>query len=253
MMDLFCAIDLRGGRCVRLTQGDFDRATTYDGDPVEVAREFEAAGAPWIHVVDLDAARTGQPVNGAVVAAVAGAVAVPVQAGGGVRSAEAARTLFAAGVERVVVGTAAVERPELVSELTEAGHRVAVGLDVRGTEVAVRGWERGSGMDLFELLDRFSGAGVDAVVVTQIERDGMLLGPDIDGLRAVLAATTVPVVASGGVGSVTDLVGLAGLDVEGRRLSGAIVGKALHDGLFSVTEALAATGAGSGRTGRVAR
>ena len=252
-MDLFCAIDLRGGRCVRLTQGDFDRVTTYDGDPAEVARAFEAAGAPWIHVVDLDAARTGQPVNGAVVAAVAGAVSVPVQAGGGVRSTEAAHTLFAAGVERVVVGTAAVERPEFVSELAQAGHRVAVGLDVRGTEVAVRGWEQASGRNVFELLDRFADAGVDAFVVTQIERDGMLAGPDLDGLRQVLAATALPVVASGGVGSVADLVDLAGLEVGGRRLSGVIVGKALHDGRFSVSDAVAATVAASDPPSGVAR
>jgi phosphoribosylformimino-5-aminoimidazole carboxamide ribotide isomerase len=239
-MDLYPAVDVRDGRCVRLTQGDFDRQVTYDADPVDVAREFAAAGARWIHVVDLDAARTGEPRNRGVVSAIAAAVDVPVQAGGGVRSEAAADALFAAGVARVVVGTAAVEDPGLVDRLAAAGRRVAVGIDVRGTEVATRGWEQASGESIEAVLDRFAGAGMDAFVVTQIQRDGMLGGADVDGLAAVLARTGVPVIASGGVGDLDDLRRLASLEAGGRRLAGAIVGKALHDGRFGVAAALEA-------------
>src|SRR5690348_7942096 len=170
-MELFPAIDLRAGRCVRLQQGDFAAETVYDDDPVAVARAFAAAGAPWIHVVDLDAARTGEPANLAVVERIAESVPCAVQVGGGVRSVDAAEALFLAGATRVVVGTAAVEHPELVDEL--CGHRpgaVAVGLDARGREIAVRGWSAGSGLDLVDLASRFEHAGVAALVVTEIGR-----------------------------------------------------------------------------------
>lgn len=238
-MILYPAIDLRAGRVVRLEQGDFARETVYDDDPVAVARAFERAGAEWIHVVDLDAARTGDPANLGVVAAIVDAVRCRVQVGGGVRSMSAAAALLGAGAARVVVGTAAVERPELVDELGVAHPgQVAVGLDARGREVAVRGWAEGSGADLTELATRFEHAGVAALVVTEIGRDGMLVGPDLDQLGAVLAATSLPVIASGGVGSLVDLAALAALTAGERRLAGAIVGKALYEGCFSVAEAL---------------
>ena len=235
--DLYPAIDLRGGRCVRLYQGDYDRETHYGDDPVGQARAFAEAGAPWIHVVDLDAARTGEPVNRDVVASIAAAVSVPVQAGGGVRDEAAADALFSAGVARVVLGTAAIEDPALVRRLA-ARHPVAVGLDARGREVAVRGWLEGSGADVIDLARAFSDAGVAALVVTEIGRDGTLEGPDLDGLAEVLGATEVPVIASGGVGSLDDLRKLAGLERAGRRLSGVITGRALYEGAFSVTEAV---------------
>jgi phosphoribosylformimino-5-aminoimidazole carboxamide ribotide isomerase len=228
---------------VRLLQGKFAAETVYDADPVGVARRFAAEGARWIHVVDLDAARTGEPVNLPTVAAIAGAVDCPVQAGGGVRSADAATRLLDAGVRRVVVGTAAVERPELVDELCAAHPgRVAVGLDARGQEVAVRGWVEGSGTDLVELGRRFAVSGVAALVVTEIGRDGTLEGPDLGQLASVLAAVEVPVVASGGVGTLEDLRALDGLEVGGRRLVGAIVGRALYEDRFTVAEGIAALG-----------
>ena len=178
---------------VRLLRGDFAAETVYDADPVAVARGFEAEGAPWIHVVDLDAARTGEPVNLATVAAIAAAVTCPVQTGGGVRSVEAAAALLGAGVARVVVGTAAVEHPELVDELG-AKHpgRVAVGLDARGQDVAVRGWVEGSGTDLVALGRRFAASGVAALIVTEIGRDGTLEGPDLGQLATVLRARRAP-------------------------------------------------------------
>lgn len=239
-MDLYPAIDLRDGRCVRLYQGDYGRETVYGDDPVAQARAFQDAGAQWIHVVDLDAARTGEPVNRDVVAAIASGVDVPVQSGGGVRDEAAARALFDAGVARVVVGTAALEDPDFVRRLA-ASHPVAVGLDARGREVAVRGWVEGSGADLFELAVAFADAGVAALVVTEISRDGTLEGPDLDGLSQVLAATDIPVIASGGVGSLDDLRSLAALESAGRRLSGAIAGRALYEGRFSVTEGVEAS------------
>jgi phosphoribosylformimino-5-aminoimidazole carboxamide ribotide isomerase len=249
-MDLYPAIDIRDGGAVRLTQGDFDRQTDY-GDPVDLARRFAAAGAPWLHVVDLDAARTGRPVNRDTVLTIAAAVDVPVQTGGGVRSLDDVAELLIGGVARVVLGTAALDDPGLVRRATGAyPGRVALGLDYRRTpdgraEVAVRGWEQGSGRTVGDLLEEVAGAGLSAVVVTSIERDGMLTGPDVEGLGAVLADTDVPVIASGGVGSVSDIVDLAALEAVGadgsrRRLAGAITGKALVDGRMTVEEGVAA-------------
>jgi phosphoribosylformimino-5-aminoimidazole carboxamide ribotide isomerase len=239
-VDLYPAIDLRAGRAVRLYQGDYSQETVYGTDPVAVARSFAAAGARWIHVVDLDAARSGVAENRGVVASIAGAVhpSVAVQSGGGVRSAEAADALMSAGVARVVLGTAALESPGLVAELASR-MPVAVGLDVRGREVAIHGWTAGSGADVLDVVRRFEDVGVDAVVVTQIALDGTLAGPDVEGLSAVLDATSLAVIASGGVGSLADLETLASLSTGGRTLAGAIVGKALYEGRFTVAEALA--------------
>jgi phosphoribosylformimino-5-aminoimidazole carboxamide ribotide isomerase len=239
-MDLFPAIDLLDGRCVRLYQGDYRRETVYGDDPVAQARLFADAGAPWIHVVDLDAARTGEPTNREAITAIAAAVDVPVQTGGGVRSVEAAEALFRAGVHRVVLGTAALEDPGLVRRLADR-HPVAVALDVRGREVAVRGWEAGSGADLVDVLDEFEGSDVAAFVVTQISRDGTLGGPDFAGLSLAVSHTTTPIVASGGVGTLDDIRRLAHLHHGARGLAGVIVGRALYEGRFTVDEAIAAT------------
>jgi phosphoribosylformimino-5-aminoimidazole carboxamide ribotide isomerase len=243
-MDVYPAIDLLDGRCVRLVQGDYQRQLQFEADPVEVARSYEDAGAPWVHVVDLDAARTGEPRNRKVVAAIAEAVAVPVQAGGGVRDEAAASALFDAGVSRVVVGTASLEDPGLVRRMA-ARWPVAVGLDVRRQddrwEPALRGWAEGSGADLLDVLRTYEDAGVAAVVVTDIARDGMLSGPSLALLAEVLEATSVPVVASGGVASLDDLRALAGLATPGgRRLAGAIVGRALYQRAFTVAAAVEA-------------
>jgi phosphoribosylformimino-5-aminoimidazole carboxamide ribotide isomerase len=238
-MDLYPAIDLRDGRCVRLYQGDYGRETVYGDDPVAQALAFEAEGAAWIHVVDLDAARTGDPVNRPIVAAIAAAVSVPVQTGGGVRDDAAADALIDMGVGRVVLGTAALEQPDLVRRLA-ARMPVAVGLDARGRDVAVRGWKQESGRDLIDVARSFADAGVAALVVTEIGRDGTLEGPDLEGLAAVLGASGIDLIASGGVGSLDDLSALAGLEVAGRRLAGAIVGRALYEGSFTLTEARSA-------------
>jgi phosphoribosylformimino-5-aminoimidazole carboxamide ribotide isomerase len=240
-VNLYPAIDLRGGNVVRLRQGDYARETVYGTDPVEVAKSFEAAGVRWIHVVDLDAARDGGAANLRAIEAICSAVSVRVQTGGGIRSVADAGDRFAAGVTRVVVGTAAVERPALVDELaTLHPGQVAVGLDARGRDVAIRGWAESTGADLIDLVRRFDEPGVGAVVVTDIRRDGMLEGPALDQLRDVLAATSVPVIASGGVARSEDLARLAALHVDGRRLEGAIAGTAIYEERFTVEEAIAA-------------
>jgi len=243
-MELFPAIDLHDRGAVRLVQGDFGRVRAY-GDPVALARSYAAGGARWIHVVDLDAARTGEPVNRDLVLQIAAAVDVEVQAGGGVRDTPDAAALLDHGVQRVVVGTAALESPALMESLAERyPHRVAVGLDHRGrgAELAVRGWEHPSATTLEAALDRVAKLDLGAVVVTAIDRDGMLGGPDLVGLSAALDLTAHPVVASGGVRSPADLAALAALESPGRhrRLAGAIVGTALVEGAMTVEEAIAA-------------
>ena len=238
-MELYPAIDLRGGRVVQLIQGDFDRERVHGDDPVAVAKAFVAAGARWIHTVDLDAARTGEPVNRNLIAEIAAAVDVPVQAGGGVRSAEAAKALADAGVARVVMGTAALEDPDLVATIA-ARQPVALGIDVRGREVAVRGWAHGSGVEWPTVLARLADTGAEALVVTQIAVEGLMGGADLGGLTEVLSATKLDVIASGGVGTLDDLVALAAVAAGERRLAGAIVGTAIYEGRVDVAEAVAA-------------
>ncbi|HET9691632.1 MAG TPA: 1-(5-phosphoribosyl)-5-[(5-phosphoribosylamino)methylideneamino]imidazole-4-carboxamide isomerase [Acidimicrobiales bacterium] len=242
--ELFPAIDLRGGRLVRLVEGDFAREKVYGDDPVSVARAFAAQGAPWVHVVDLDAARTGDPVNRAVVEAIVAAVTVPVQVGGGVRSLADAAALLGAGVTRVVIGTAALEQPALVAEVAERWPgRVAVGLDHRDGVVQLRGWLADGGRRVAEVLPEVVAAGAAAVIVTDIRRDGRLAGPDVVGLAGLLEGSGAPLVASGGVASLDDLRLLGSVHAGGRGLAGVIVGKALYEARFTVAEAVAALGA----------
>ena len=234
---LYPAIDVLGGVVVRLQRGDYSVATTYDDDPVEVAVSFATAGAAWIHVVDLDAAVSGDPVNRSVVAAIAAAVEgrAAVQTGGGVRTLDDVRALRDAGVDRVVMGSAAVRDPSLVAAAAKLAP-VAVGLDHRGGTLAVDGWTQAADLTLHEALGAFPDA--SAFVVTDIDRDGMLSGPDVVGLAATAAAAIVPVIASGGVSSLNDLRTLAGTP----GLAGVIVGRALYEGRFTVADALDAIG-----------
>jgi len=233
MIDLYPAIDLLGGRVVRLRQGDYADETVYGDDPVAVARDFAASGARWIHVVDLDAARSGDAVNRPVVAAIAAALAgvAKVQTGGGVRSIDDARELADAGVARVVMGSAAVSNPALVAAASDLV-AVAVGLDHRNGDVAVHGWTEGSGLALDDAYALFPTA--DVFVITDIGRDGMLVGPDLDGLARSAELAGAPVIASGGVSSLDDVVALTGI----ANLGGVITGKALYEGRFTVSEAL---------------
>lgn len=239
-MQLFAAVDLMGGWSVRLTQGKYEQATTY-GDPIERARALASAGAHWLHVVDLDAARTGEPVNRPVVAAIIDAVDAPVQVGGGARDEASVEALLELGAARVVLGTAAVADPTMVRRIgSRAPGRIAVAVDHRGGEATVSGWKEGTGRLAGDIISSLDPSSVAAVVVTDIGRDGTLTGPDVEGLRAVVASTEVPVVASGGVSSLEDLSRLARVEASERRLDGVVVGKALSEGLFTVEEALAA-------------
>jgi phosphoribosylformimino-5-aminoimidazole carboxamide ribotide isomerase len=250
-MELLPAIDLLGRSAVRLTQGDFERQHTY-GDPVELAQAYVAAGARWIHVVDLDAARTGVPHAGEVVGEIVAAAMtanVRVQCGGGIRSEDDVAAMVALGVARVVMGTAALETPELAVRCARRWPgQVAVGLDyvldAEGQAEALgHGWKAGTGRAVRPLLAQWADEPIAAVVATSIKRDGMLRGPDVIGMRTLLGLTSVPVVASGGVGDVEDLRTLAQLSVAGRRLAGVIVGKAIVEKRFSVEEGLAACAA----------
>ena len=243
-MKLYPAIDIRNGNCVRLYQGDYDRETVYGDDPADQAAAFVGEGAPWIHCVDLDAARSGDQENLASIAAIAARIDVPLQVGGGVRTVEAAQRLWDAGVTRVVIGTAAIEQPELVRALVPQG-QVAVGLDAWGTDIAVAGWEQRTGKDLFETVASFADAGVAAFVVTEIGRDGTMEGPDVDGLTRVLQTTEVPVIASGGVGNLDHLRTLAAIEHGGRGFEGAIVGRAIYEQAFTVAEAVTAIEGGA--------
>jgi phosphoribosylformimino-5-aminoimidazole carboxamide ribotide isomerase len=250
-MQLWPAIDIRDGRCVRLMQGDFDRETSY-GDPVAVAKEYVRAGAERLHVVDLDAARTGLPVNRDVIGAIATRLSVPLQVGGGVRDEAAAEALLSLGVARLVLGTAAVEDPGLLERLSGRWPgRIVAGLDYRRNaagvpEVAVRGWSEASGRSLAEVLSSFGDLELAGIAVTDIARDGTGDGPDLAGLRLVLGWASRAVVASGGVATTGDLERLAVLEVDGRRLEGAIVGRALLSGRFSLADALVACAGGPG-------
>jgi phosphoribosylformimino-5-aminoimidazole carboxamide ribotide isomerase len=247
-MDLLPAIDLRGGTAVRLTQGDFGREVRY-GDPAALAARYIAAGARWIHVVDLDAARTGVPHERAALGEIvrlAADASVNVEAGGGIRTEDDAAALLGSGVARVVLGTAALDDPALAARWARRWPwRIAVGLDYRVgpdgvAEAQAQGWLAGSGRALTDLLALWEGEPIGAVVATSVARDGMLSGPDLAGLRALLGATSLPVVASGGVSGVEDLAALARLEAAGRTLAGAIVGKAILEGRLTVEEGLAA-------------
>jgi phosphoribosylformimino-5-aminoimidazole carboxamide ribotide isomerase len=231
--ELYPAIDLRDGRVVRLLQGDYQRETVYGDDPVAVAEGFAAQGATWIHVVDLDAARTGLPVNRDVIAGVASAVqgAARVQTGGGVRTVDDVAALAFTGVARVVMGSAAVRDPSIVAAAAQV-LAVAVGLDHRHGELAVHGWTQGSGVQLTDALGWFPDA--SAFVITDIGRDGMLQGPDLDGLRGAAAVSHAPVVASGGIASLADVAACAAIP----NVCGVITGKALYEGRFTVADAV---------------
>jgi phosphoribosylformimino-5-aminoimidazole carboxamide ribotide isomerase len=240
-VNLYPAIDLRGGNVVQLQQGDYSRETVYGTKPVDVAKSFEDAGVRWIHVVDLDAARDGGAPNLRAIEAICASTSVNVQTGGGIRSVADASDRFAAGVTRVVLGTAAVEQPEVADELADLHPgQVAVGLDARGRDVAIRGWAEVTGADLLELVARFDRPGVGALVVTDISRDGMLGGPAFEQLEVVLGAASVPVIASGGIAGIADLERLAALDLDGKRLEGAITGTAIYERRFTVEEGIAA-------------
>ena len=240
-MQIIPAIDLLDGQCVRLHQGDYDQVTRFSSDPVAQALDWQRQGAERLHLVDLDGARTGQPVNDQVIKAITAALSIPVQLGGGVRSAERAEELLASGLDRVILGTVAIEKPDLVDALASRHPgRVVVGIDAKDGLVATRGWIETSTVQATDLARRFAASGVAAIISTDIATDGTLAGPNLEALRAMAEASSVPVIASGGIGTLEDILSL--LTIAPLGVNGVIVGRALYDGTVNLGEALQAVG-----------
>ena len=237
-MILFPAIDLKDGACVRLVRGDMDQATTFNDDPAAQARDFAAAGFEWIHIVDLNGAFAGRPVNGDAVSAIVGAVDLPVQLGGGIRDMETIGYWLDAGVHRVILGTAAIKNPDLVRAACDRfPGRIVVGIDARGGRVAVEGWAETSDTRALDLAMRFENDGVAAIVYTDIDRDGAMQGVNVDATVDLAFALTTPVIASGGVRGIADLVELKSMEHAG--IEGVISGRAIYDGRLDSASALA--------------
>ena len=236
-MILYPAIDLKDGQCVRLLRGAMDQATVFSDDPAAQARAFAQAGAEWLHLVDLNGAFAGAPVNGAAVEAILAAVAVPCQLGGGIRDMATIEAWLDKGLARVILGTVAVEDPDLVRQAARAfPGRVAVGIDARGGRVATRGWADQTETLATDLARAFEDAGVAAIIYTDIDRDGAMQGPNVAATADLARAVSIPVIASGGVSALADLIALRETGV----ISGAISGRALYDGKLDLAEALAA-------------
>ena len=242
-LTLYPAIDLKDGACVRLRRGAMDEATVYSDDPAAQARAWQDGGCRWLHVVDLNGAFAGRPVNGEAVAAILGAANVPVQLGGGIRDMAGVERWLTAGVRRVILGSAAVRDPALVHEACRAfPGQIVVGIDARDGFVATDGWAATSTLAAGELAARFAGAGVSAIIYTDIGRDGMLGGLNLEQTAALAAGCAIPVIASGGVGSIDDLAALKAVTqrIPGAdRIEGVIVGRALYDGRVDLADALA--------------
>jgi len=235
---LFPAIDLKEGLAVRLQQGDMARATVFNRDPAAQARAFESQGFDYLHIVDLDGAFAGKPMNAAAVESILGAVTIPLQLGGGIRDRATIDGWLGKGVARVIIGTAAVRDPALVKEAARAHPgRIAVGLDARDGKVAVEGWAETSELSALDIARRFEDAGVAAIIYTDVGRDGMLKGLNLDATIALADAVSIPVIASGGLASIDDIRGL--LAPRAQKLAGAIAGRALYDGRLDAAEALA--------------
>jgi len=236
-MILFPAIDLKDGQCVRLKLGDMDQATVFNDDPAAQANLFQSQGFSWLHLVDLNGAFAGRPVNGAAVEAILSAVSIPVQLGGGIRTPEQIEEWLAKGVTRVILGTVALRDPGLVREACKRHPgQIAVGIDARAGRVAVEGWAETADLTAIELARRFEDAGVSAIIFTDIDRDGVLKGLNIDSTLALARAVSMPVIASGGLASLDDIVRL--LEPDCRILEGAISGRALYDGRVDAAAAL---------------
>ncbi|WGH77951.1 1-(5-phosphoribosyl)-5-[(5-phosphoribosylamino)methylideneamino]imidazole-4-carboxamide isomerase [Jannaschia ovalis] len=236
-MILYPAIDLKDGQAVRLVHGEMDSATVFNDDPAAQARAFADAGCEWIHLVDLNGAFAGRPVNAAAVEAILAAIDRPAQLGGGIRDMATIEAWLRKGLARVILGTVAVEDPDLVRDAARAfPGQVAVGIDARGGRVATKGWAEETGVTAPDLARRFEDAGVAAIVYTDIDRDGAMGGPNVDATAALARAVDIPVIASGGVSSLADLQALAATGV----IAGAISGRALYDDAIDLAEALAA-------------
>ena len=242
-MDVIPAIDLLAGQCVRLYQGDYEQSQVFNENPVDVARQWVEQKASWLHIVDLDGAKTGKLVNLQAIEAIAQAVPVRIQVGGGLRDRASVAQLLNLGVQRVILGTIAVEQPQLVADLCqEFPGQIVVGIDARNGRVATRGWLETSEVLATALAQQMQELGAAAIIYTDIHRDGTLQGPNLDALRELAAEISIPIIASGGISSVTDLLSLLALEPLG--VTGVIVGRALYTGDISLKQALQAIGQG---------
>ncbi len=238
-MILYPAIDLKDGRCVRVVKGDFATATVFNDSPADQAKTWEAAGFSWIHVVDLNGSAEGRPVNAEAVEAILESISLPVQLGGGIRSLERIEAWIDGGVSRVILGTAAVRDPNLVKEAAKAWpEQIAVSVDVRGGKVAVQGWLEDTDLDALTVARRFEDAGVGALIVTDIDRDGSLAGFNVEVFGAIADAISIPVIAAGGLATIADIKALRAR--EGAPIAGAVLGRALYAGTITADEALMA-------------
>lgn len=236
-MILFPAIDLKGGQCVRLKLGDMAEATVFNDDPAAQARDFAAQGFRWLHLVDLDGAFAGKPVNAPAVEAILAAIKIPVQLGGGIRDLGAIETWLGRGIKRVILGTVALRNPDLVKDACRRfPGRIAVGIDAKGGKVAVEGWAETSQLSAIDLARRFADAGVAAIIFTDVDRDGVLKGLNIEATLSLANAVNIPVIASGGLASIADIERL--LEPDCAILEGAISGRALYDGRLDARAAL---------------
>ena len=241
-MLLFPAIDLKEGKAVRLLQGRMEDSTIYANNPVDVAKDFESQGAEYLHVVDLNGAFTGKPVNDETIRKIVGSVSLKVQVGGGIRTMERITELLELGVDRVILGTIAVKNPDLVAEAARRyGERIVVGIDALGGWVAVQGWAEATEMRAIDLALAMKDVGIKHVVFTDIARDGMLQGPNIESTVHLARETGLSVIASGGISTLADLRNLQIEALKGATIEGAITGKALYSGAFTLQEALEAT------------
>lgn len=241
-MEVIPAIDLLAGRCVRLYQGDYQQSQVFNENPLEVALQWESQGATRLHLVDLDGAKEGTTVNLNIIKTIVETLSIPVQVGGGLRNRISVERLLNLGVERAIVGTVAIENPELVTELCEAfPYKIAVGIDARNGKVATKGWLETSTVEATDLAQQISNKAA-AIIYTDISRDGTLIGPNLEALRELAKVTDIPVIASGGISSLTDLLSL--LSLESLGVDGVIVGKALYTGKVDLKEAIAAIGNG---------
>ena len=236
-MILYPAIDLKDGQCVRLYKGEMQQATVFNDDPAAQARAFQDAGCEWIHLVDLNGAFAGEPVNAAAVEAILAAITVPAQLGGGIRDMATIESWITKGLSRVILGTVAVENPDLVREAARSfPGKIAVGIDARNGRVATKGWAEETDVMVTDLANSFEDAGVSAIIYTDINRDGAMQGPNVAATAALANAVSIPVIASGGVSSLDDL---RALKSSGAALNGAISGRALYDGAIDLAEAVA--------------
>ena len=239
-MKIIPAIDILDGKCVRLNQGDYNKVTLFSSNPVKQALEWQKQGAEKIHLVDLDGARSGNPINDKAIKSIKEAVSVPIQIGGGIRTEARIKELLDIGIDKIILGTFAIEDPKTVREIAEMyPNRIILGIDTKNGKAAISGWTKESKLTAIEVVNHYANAPIASIITTDIRKDGTLLGPDLEGLKEMCRASSFPVIASGGIGSIADIISILPLEEEG--IEGIILGRALYDQKINLTEAIKVT------------